>query len=336
VLIGNAIERFLGRTEEIGRVAKETLEGHLRGALATLTPEEVNEDRLKFANSLSKESLDDLRKLGLQLDTLKIQNVSDSVSYLDAIGRGAIANVIRDAEVAESDAQREAAQVEAESAGRASVKEANVDAAIVKMQNELRRIKADLESQVRSEEERTLAAAAEARAVAEQELQKVRVQLQAIQLEADKVLPADARKQQQQYRAQGDAAAIREQGRAVGEALDMLHEAWASAGDAALAISLIEQLEDLLQTAAEGVRKVRIDKLSMIDSGQGRVLSGYLSAYPAMIKSVFDAVGATTGIDIPRVIAGAGAEAKSGARRRPGTAGAPPRGGTGERKGGAS
>ncbi|MBA3725618.1 MAG: flotillin family protein [Armatimonadetes bacterium] len=98
VLIGNAIERFLGRDpEEIRRVAKETLEGHLRGVLAKLTPEEVNEDRLKFAAELSQESQDDLSKLGIQVDTLKIQHVSDDVKYLDSIGREAIANVVRDA-----------------------------------------------------------------------------------------------------------------------------------------------------------------------------------------------------------------------------------------------
>ncbi len=154
VLIGNAIERFLGRDpEEIRRVAKETLEGHLRGVLAKLTPEEVNEDRLKFAAELSQESEDDLSKLGIQVDTLKIQHVSDDVKYLNSIGRESIANVIRDAEMAESDAKRDAEQSEAENAGRAKVTEANVDAAFFRMTNDLRRIQADLESQVRSEEE---------------------------------------------------------------------------------------------------------------------------------------------------------------------------------------
>ncbi|MCA9601434.1 MAG: flotillin family protein, partial [Myxococcales bacterium] len=44
-VVGNAIERFLGRSrEEIARNVKETLEGHLRGVIATMTPEEVNED----------------------------------------------------------------------------------------------------------------------------------------------------------------------------------------------------------------------------------------------------------------------------------------------------
>ena len=72
-IVGNAIERFLGRDRsELQRVAKETLEGHLRGVLATLTPEEVNEDRLKFANALVNEAEEDFDKLGLHLDTLKI------------------------------------------------------------------------------------------------------------------------------------------------------------------------------------------------------------------------------------------------------------------------
>ncbi len=54
--VKNAIERFMGRDPlEIQRVAKETLEGHLRGVLARLTPEEVNEDRLKFAQELTGE-----------------------------------------------------------------------------------------------------------------------------------------------------------------------------------------------------------------------------------------------------------------------------------------
>ena len=76
-LLGNAIERFLDKgLSEVHQIARETLEGNLRGVLATLTPEEVNEDRLKFAQSLIAEADQDLGQLGLKLDTLKIQNVS--------------------------------------------------------------------------------------------------------------------------------------------------------------------------------------------------------------------------------------------------------------------
>jgi flotillin len=101
-VVMNAIERFLGRgLGDIQQVAKETLEGNLRGVLATLTPEEVNEDRLKFADSLAAEVEQDLAKLGLHLDVLKIQHVTDDANYLASIGRERIAHVVRDAEIAE-------------------------------------------------------------------------------------------------------------------------------------------------------------------------------------------------------------------------------------------
>ena len=166
--VSNAIERFLNRdVNEIRRVGKETLEGHLRGVVASLTPEQVNEDRLAFAEKLTIETENDLVKLGLHLDTLKILHVSDEVGYLDATGRKAIANIIRSAEIAESDARRGASQSESENMGRAKVTQANVDTALVQLQNDLRRIRAELDSTVKSEEERTIAAAREARARAE-------------------------------------------------------------------------------------------------------------------------------------------------------------------------
>ncbi|MBS1707212.1 MAG: flotillin family protein [Armatimonadetes bacterium] len=304
-VVGNAIERFLGRNpNEIRRVAKETLEGHLRGVLAKLTPEEINEDRLKFADELSQESEQDLRKLGIHLDTFKIQHISDDKHYLDSIGREAIANVIRDAEIAESDAQRSAEQAEAENRGRANVIKANVDANVVTMVNELRRVQAELDAQVKSEEERTLAAAREARAVAEQELQQVRTELEAVRLQADQVLPAAALQRAQEYRARGDAAILRERGIAAAQALDLMSEAWREAGPNAMTIYLIEDFEKILASASTGVAKVKVDNLQMIDSGDGKVLSSYVSSYPAMLGSIFEAVNASTGIDIPGAISG--------------------------------
>ncbi len=304
-VIGNAIERFLGRDpNEIRRVAKETLEGHLRGVLAKLTPEEINEDRLKFADELSSESEQDLKKLGIHLDTFKIQHITDDKHYLDSIGREAIAHVIRDAEMAESDAQRSAEQVEAESRGRANVIKANVDANVSRMINELRRVQADLDAQVKSEEERTLGAARQARAVAEQELQQVRTELETLRLQADQVLPAEAQQRAQEFKARGDAAIIRERGLAASQALEMMSHAWRDAGESALSIYLIEDFERIIGSAAKGVNKMTVDNLQMIDSGDGKVLSSYVGAYPAMMRSIFAAVAESTGIDIQKTISG--------------------------------
>src|SRR5687768_7641915 len=85
----NGVERLLGKSvAQIEELAKETLSANLRGVLSTLSPEEVNEDRLKFAAELLQEADQDLQKLGLQLDTLKIQNVTDDVGYLAAVEIG--------------------------------------------------------------------------------------------------------------------------------------------------------------------------------------------------------------------------------------------------------
>lgn len=305
-VVGNAIERFLGRDpNEIKRVAKETLEGQLRGVLAQLTPEEVNEDRLKFAEELTRESEHDLNKLGIHLDTFKIQHVSDDVLYLDSIGREAIANVVKAAEIAESDAKRDAELAEAANEMRGNVARANAEANIFKMRNELRKVQAELEANVKAEEERTAAAARQARAEAEKELQDIRSVLEGIRLQADTVLPANAQQTAQEFRAKGQAAIIRERGNATSQALQIMNEAWSKAGAAALTILLIEDLEKILAAASKGVSKVKVGHLSMIDKGDGSTLTNYVAAYPAMLGSIFDAVTQTTGIDIRSAISAA-------------------------------
>lgn len=308
--IGNAVERFLNRdTNEIRRVAKETLEGHLRGVVATLTPEQVNEDRLVFAEALAKESEEDLIKLGLHVDTLKILHVSDEVGYLDATGRKAIAAVIREAEIAESDAKRAAEQEEAANAARAQVTVAETEAQVAQLRNDLRRLNADLEAEVRSEEERTAAAAREARAVAEQKLQAIRASLEAVRLQADTVLPSEAARTSEELAARGRAALTRERGRAVSESLDLIQAAWAKAGPAAAQIALVEDLERLIGTAAEGIAKVRVGQVSVLDGGDGQALPNYVAAYPQMLGSLFESLQAATGIDVPGTVAGRKEEA---------------------------
>ena len=95
-LVGNAIERFLDRDyQEIIRVSQETLEGNLRAIIATLTPQQINEDRLRFAQRVTSDISKDFEKLGLEIDTLKIQNVSDDVEYLNSLSREQIALIIR-------------------------------------------------------------------------------------------------------------------------------------------------------------------------------------------------------------------------------------------------
>ncbi|MFZ5477784.1 MAG: flotillin family protein [Myxococcota bacterium] len=298
-IIMNAVERFLGRDpNEIKRVAKESLEGHLRGVLARLTPEEVNEDRLKFANALVDEADDDLKKLGLQLDTLRVLNVYDDVKYLDSIGRERIANVLMVADMAESSAKSEAEQAEAKAHQDGQIAVEQAEARVAQKQNELRRIKAELEATAKSEEERTAQVAAEARAAAEQELQEIRKKLEQTRLLAEVILPAQAAQKAEALRARGQAAAIAENGKALGEALQILTSTWQKAGPDARDIYLIQQLEQVLGTVVERVNAVEIGEVTVLDRGDGKALAAYLAGYPAMVNEVLAELRKSTGVDV--------------------------------------
>jgi flotillin len=103
-----AAERFLGMPEEeFHRLVFQTLEGHLRAILGTLTVEEINNDRQSFAQKLTSEAAVDLEKMGIGLDALTIQEISDDEGYLDALGKRRTAEVKRDAEIGQAEANRD-------------------------------------------------------------------------------------------------------------------------------------------------------------------------------------------------------------------------------------
>lgn len=297
--VGNAIERFLGRDlAEVQSVAKETLEGHLRGVLASLTPEEVNEDRLKFATSLVDEAEEDFARLGLHLDTLKVLSVSDEVDYLSSIGRARIALVLRDAAVAESVAAAEAEKAEAEARRVASVATEQAETAIANAQNEVRRVAAVLEAEAKAEEETTLQAALQARAEAEQALQEIRALLEQTRLTNDVVLPAEAHREAEALRARGRAADIEEPGRAAAEVLRLMTETWRKAGPHAKDIYLIQNLERVLDQVVRKVNDVQVDEVILLDPGDGSSLPAYVASRPAMVQAVLKELTATTGVDV--------------------------------------
>jgi flotillin len=304
--VKNAIERFMGRDpQEIQRVGKEILEGHLRGVLARLTPEEVNEDRLKFAQELTAEAEEDFVKLGLDLDVLKIQNVSDDVNYLDSIGRTGIAQVIRDAEIAESNAKSEAQQAEAAATEDGDVATQDSERSIVQKSNELRELRGSLEADVQAELKRAERAAAQARASAEVELQELRQTVEQLRLQADVVLPAEARRQAAIFEAQGNASYTEEEGKAQAAVLQLMTNAWLSAGDDAKDIFLIQQLEQVLKTVVDRVNDVSIDEVTLLDGGDGTALPRHVASFPAVVRQVLEELHSSTGVDVPGILAGA-------------------------------
>jgi flotillin len=116
VSIVTAAEQFLSKTMvEIKNVALQTLEGHLRAILGTMTVEEIYKDRDKFAQTVQAVSAQDMRNMGLQIISFTIKNIHDQEGYLDSLGRARTAEVKRDAQIGEAKATRDA-QIESSKA----------------------------------------------------------------------------------------------------------------------------------------------------------------------------------------------------------------------------
>lgn len=303
--VGNAIERFLGMgRNEIARVVKETLEGHLRGVCATLTPEEINQDRLKFARQLEQSAGPDLEKMGLELDVLKIQHIADDRNYLESIGRQRIAEILRTAEVAESDAVRLAEQAEAGARARGEVAMTNAQAAVQRKQNELRQIKAEVDGEAGSEENRAEAAGQQARAEADLELQKMRGELEQLRLEAEVTIPAEVEAQVRALLAAGAAAPISANGEAMAQSLSEVAGAWRDSGGKAMDMFVLQNLEGIFGDVAKAASRIKVGEVNVIDGGDGKTLPSYAASYPATMGKLLEEVTKTLGVDIQKVITG--------------------------------
>jgi flotillin len=308
-VVGNAIERFLGRNRaEIARVVKETLEGHLRGVLATMTPEELNQDRLKFARQLEASAKPDLEKLGLELDVLKIQHIADDRNYLESIGRERIAEILRTAEVAESDATRIAEQSEAGARARGEVAMTNAQATVQRKQNELRQIIAEVEAEARAEEVRAVAAGEQARAEAELVLQQVRGEVEQLRLEAEVRIPAEIDAQVRELFAAGQAAPIAADGEAMAQSLREVANAWRESGGKAMDMFVLQHLDAIFGEVAAAASRIKVGDVNLIDAGDGKTIPAYAAAYPATMSALFEQLHKALGIDIAKVITGDAAE----------------------------
>lgn len=300
-LLENAAERFLDRpTEQIGQIAKETLEANLRGVLATLSPEEVNEDRLKFSHQLIDEADDDIKTLGLELDVMKIQNVTDDNQYLDSVGRRLTAEVVKQARVAEAERMAESEAAEAAARERAQIATVQADKNIVEEQNQLRVRTAELEAIAKAKEEEASVAGDIARATAEQELEQQRIELERRRLEADVVTPAKANLEAKQLAAQAEAAKIIEDGKAQVEVFQRLTEQYQAAGDDGQRIFVLNMLPELVDKIVSTVNNIDIDRVAIVDNGggQGGGIPGLVSQLPGAVVSLTEQIEAATGVDI--------------------------------------
>src|SRR5512145_883242 len=109
ISIATAAEQFLSKgTEEIKNIATQTLEGHLRAILGTMTVEDIYQNRDAFASKVQEVAAGDMANMGLGIVSFTIRDIRDNQGYLDALGKPRIAQVKRDAVIAQAEADRDA------------------------------------------------------------------------------------------------------------------------------------------------------------------------------------------------------------------------------------
>lgn len=246
--IRTAAIQFLSKNQqEIQHVAHETLAGHLRAILGTLTVEQLYRDREAFAQRVQEVSGDDMASMGLEIVSFVIKDIADAEGYLEALGRPRIAQVKRDAAIGEAEADRDAtiesararqegesAKFEAETRIAESRKEFEVQQAAYNAESNRQKAEADLaytlqqnitNQTVRAEEIQIEVVAKQKQIeVQQQEALRREKELDATvrkPAEAERYRVqtlAEARQFQLQTEASGEAEAIRQRGQAEADA----------------------------------------------------------------------------------------------------------------------
>lgn len=304
-LIHNALERFLGKTRaEIMEIARETLEGNLRGVLAQLTPEQVNQDKEAFAERLTEEAEHDLSNIGLVLDTLKIQNVTDEVGYLDATGRKRSAEVRKDAQIAEAKAKAEAAEQKWRNTQEAELSKLDAQMQVASKENDRRITDARTRREALIAEQQAEVQALIAQSTAEMMMQDARIEQVKLQLQADVIQPAEASRAQAEQNAKAGAAQLIEQGKATAMVLKSLSATYRGSGTSGRDVLLMQKLVPMLGQIMGSVGKLHVDRLTVIGSSNGSsgAHGSGEGSLASKLVSTSEQIKAATGIDVPQMI----------------------------------
>ena len=335
----NAAERLLGlKLQEIQELAKDIIFGQLRLVIATMDIEEINTDRDKFLEAVSRNVEGELKKIGLRLINVNVTDISDESGYIAALGKEAAAKAINDAKKSVAEKDRDGSIGEANAHRDQRIQVAQADASAIQgenaskvevaMSNAQRREKEAEATRIATAAEKIAAAQAlEEAYAAEQKAEQARAQREKATAEADvivkteiekrkKELEAEAEAEQIRRRARGEADAIRAKMEAEAEGAQALllkqaeglRQVVSAAGgdaDSAVRLMLADKMEQLMRIQVDAVKNVKIDKVTVWDSGAGKdgktatagYISGLMKSIPPM-SEMFDMAG----MDLPKYL----------------------------------
>ncbi len=330
-IMQNAAERLLGLgLKEIEELAKDIIFGQLRLVVATMDIEEINTDRDLFLAEVSNNVETELKKIGLRLINVNVTDINDESGYIDALGKEAAAKAINDARksVAEKNRDGSIGEAIAQRDERISVAQSNSKA--IEGENTARITVANSDAQRREKEAEALRRATAAEKVqsakaleeayaAEEAAELQRASKEKASREADIIVNAEIEKrkveidseaQAERFRriAKGEADSIflkmEAQARGLNEILVKQAEGFsriieAADGDANAAVRMMiaDKMEDIIKVQVEAIKNLKIDKVTVWDSGNGEgksstanFLSGLMKSLPPM-NELFDMAG---------------------------------------------
>ena len=319
--MNNAAERLLGLTSnEIQELARDILFGQLRLVIATMSIEEINSDRDKFLENISKNVEVELKKIGLRLINVNVTDIKDESGYIEALGKEAAAKAINEAKVsvAEQDKFGEIGKAEAVRDTRIKTSEANAIAVKGENNAQIDIANSNAHRREKEAEANRLAIAAEkvqqAKALqeayaAEREAELARAERERSTQQANIIVPEEIEKKRRIIEAEAEAEKARVKAKGEADAIYAKMEAeakglyevltkqaagydkmvQAAGGDAnkAYMLLLLEKLPELVKTQVEAVKGVNIDHVTVWDSGNGAEGKGSTANFiSGLMKSV--------------------------------------------------
>jgi flotillin len=330
-IMQNAAERLLGlQLKEISELAKDIIFGQLRLVIATMDIEEINTDRDKFLEAISRNVEGELKKLGLRLINVNVTDISDESGYIVALGKEAAAKAINDAKVSVAEENRKGAIGEANAQMQQRINVADAESKAIEGENKAKAEIAQSKAILRQKEAEAMKLAVTAENVqaakakeetyaAEKEAEIARADREKATKEADIIvsseiqkrkveIEADAEAENIRRRAKGEADAIfaKKEAEARGvyetlskqaEGMDKLVKAAGSA-DEAVRLMVADKLEQLVAEQVEAIKNIKIDKITVWDSGKdadgktttANFLSGLLKSLPPL-EEVYEMAG---------------------------------------------
>ncbi len=295
----NAVERLLGKPSlEIETIAKNTIEGVLRGVIATFTPEEANYNRLELEKKVFELAKDELMKLGFTLDSVKIEEIKDSQGYLDAVGRQRNAIVRRDARIKEAEAEAEAKVVEYNSRKKASDVEFQSRTAMEEYESLFRERKAALDESTYQKEVKAEYAKKLAELRNLNELEDLKKDVNTKKYTAEVIIPAEAEKKAQELKAAGESSYLKEQGIAMAEAVNKMRAEWQNGNTKEL--FMLHLLPNIVDNVSRVLKdNLKVEKLVVMGEGG---IPRHIGDVTSSVVSFIEQIKTATGVDLTKIL----------------------------------